>query len=77
MKSSGSVATFNQEVRLSGHSSRLNWLVGGSYDSINGNQEYDFAYAHWTGNRYDDGVFATYYTGNHDKLVTRQRTYAG
>ena len=38
----GNVKTFNQEVRLSGRTDTLNWLVGASYDNVSAIQNNDF-----------------------------------
>lgn len=38
----GDVKAFNQELRLSGNSPQLNWIVGGSYDNLRTTQDNQF-----------------------------------
>ena len=46
----GSVETFNQELRLAGETSRLNWIVGGSYDHLKSTQTNFFELFDYSGN---------------------------
>lgn len=46
----GTVTTFNQEVRLAGETSWLNWIIGGTYDNIRSTQTNFFDLYDYTGN---------------------------
>lgn len=47
---SGTVRTFNQELRLSGDSDRLNWIIGASYDNLRSSQSNFFRLLDYSGN---------------------------
>ena len=38
----GSIKTFNQELRLSGKSDRLDWIIGGTYDNLKTSDNNDY-----------------------------------
>ncbi len=38
----GKIKTFNQELRISGKSDRLDWIIGGSYDSLKTSDNNDY-----------------------------------
>lgn len=46
----GNVKTFNQEIRLSGNSEGLNWIIGGSYDNVQTSQNNFFRLTDYSGN---------------------------
>lgn len=46
----GSIETFNQEIRLSGNSDRLNWIVGANYDNLKTSDNNNYILYDYVGN---------------------------
>jgi iron complex outermembrane receptor protein len=71
----GTVSAFNQELRLSGNSSKVNWLVGGSYDNSDSRQSNDYLLADYSGNSPIPGLAPISSTLNN--FSSTLKTYAG
>lgn len=76
---SGKVRTFNQELRLSGDSDRVNWIVGASYDHLRSSQSNDFRLQDYSGNDpfFDatGGAFSLPLQVTKNDFASRLRTY--
>lgn len=65
----GSIKTFNQEIRLSGRSDVLNWIVGGSYDNLKTSDNNDYILFDYIGSN-PFGVTAPAFRTNGPVLLT-------
>ncbi len=65
----GSIKAFNQELRLSGKSDRLNWIIGGTYDNLKTSDNNDYILFDYIGSnpiRHDRGGAADKWSGPAD-----------
>lgn len=71
----GNVKTFNQELRLSGNTDTLNWIVGGSYDTTKTEQNNFFYLDDYSGSAVEFGpMFQIKTTLN--EFSSKMRSYA-
>ena len=69
----GGVKAFNQEIRLSYASDRVNWILGGTYDDVKSDQTNFFGLADYSANTAIPGLPITLTT---NEFTTELKTFA-
>jgi outer membrane receptor protein involved in Fe transport len=72
----GTVATFNQEVRIAGEMDSLNWIIGGTYDNIRSTQTNFFDLYDYSGNA-PLGPTGPFIELTKNDFASRLQSYAG